>query len=285
MHKHAFNKPLPHYDPENKRLVYIGREATPDMWHNRWQITDENIQTKLAVHSDSRVPRITARYLRPQDGIILEGGCGFGGKVKSLSQAGYRVVGVDFDAQTVSCLNRNAPELDIRLGDVRQLPIADASVAGYWSLGVIEHFYDGFDEIAREMSRVIKPGGYLFLSHPYMSPLRRIKARLGRYPIYNGREKPENFYQFALNHRAVIQALAPFGFKCCLFKWGPGLPGFNKEIFSPLAVAISGYNGKSRLIKGARYILNKTFAPFTSHGCLMVFRLSQNTTQRPGGKK
>ena len=43
----------------------------------------------------------------------------------------------------------------------------------------IEHFIDGYDAILSEMYRVIKEGGYLFLTVPSMSIIRKVKAALG----------------------------------------------------------------------------------------------------------
>lgn len=272
MKEDTAQKKMRYYDPKDRKLIYIGSEATPEMWHDRWQLHEHNLKVKLA-KKDKRVIKITSRYLRPQDGVVLEGGCGYGRKVNSLTRAGYKVIGVDFDPQTVSFLNMNAPNLDIRLGDVRNLPLEDSSVAGYWSLGVIEHFYDGFVDIAQEMLRVIKPGGYLFLTHPYMSPLRKAKARLNLYPPFSGQEKPKDFYQFALDHRSVDAYFQSLGFNLCLFKMRAGLQGFNEEIpFGPMH-AIASYRGNSKVVKGVIYLLNKTFTPFASHSCLMVFRL------------
>lgn len=272
MNKDTVHKKFRYYDPKEKKLIYIGSEATPEMWHDRWQLNRKNLKVKLE-KKNKRVIKITSRYLRTEDGIILEGGCGYGGKVSSLTRAGYKVIGIDFDLQTVSFLNKNAPNIDIRSGDVRNLPIADSSVVGYWSSGVIEHFYNGFDDIAKEMSRVIKPGGYLFLTYPYMSPLRRAKARLNLYPLFKSQEKPKGFYQFALAHRSVVACFKSLGFKLCLFKIGTGLQGFNEEIpFIPMR-AIAGYQGNSKVVTGVRYLLNKIFTPFASHSCLMVFRV------------
>ena len=48
--------------------------------------------------------------------------------------------------------------------DLDDLPVEDESVDGYWSLGVIEHFYDGYGEILSEMHRVIKRDGFFDIS-------------------------------------------------------------------------------------------------------------------------
>jgi len=63
---------------------------------------------------------------------------------------------------------------------------------------VIEHFWEGYNEILKEAKRVLKPKGYLFLTFPYMSPLRKFRANLGLYRIldFNNKSKNDDFYQF-----------------------------------------------------------------------------------------
>jgi len=95
-----------YYDPQNNRIIYIRHNSTPDMWHYRWHLDDKSLTKYLTKHNINIV-KLTYRFLKPQDGTILEGGCGYGGKVNSLMQAGYQVIGVDFDNKTVSFLNKN----------------------------------------------------------------------------------------------------------------------------------------------------------------------------------
>lgn len=95
--------------------------------------------------------------------------------------------------------------------DVRKLDFLYNYFAGYWSIGVIEHLSSGYDDIAKEMSRVIKPGGYLFLSFPYMSYLRRLKSKSRMYIEFLN-QTHHNFYQFALNAIPVIHYFERLGF-------------------------------------------------------------------------
>ena len=104
--------------------------------------------------------RITARYL-PPGSRVLEGGCGRANKVKALADAGFAAVGVDYAAESVELARQVYPGLDIQVGDVRMLPFPDGAFDGYWSIGVIEHFWAGYDDILREARRVLKPGGVL----------------------------------------------------------------------------------------------------------------------------
>ncbi|MFW5798540.1 MAG: class I SAM-dependent methyltransferase [Planctomycetota bacterium] len=102
--------------------------------------------------------------------------------------------------------------MTIRHGDVRALPFDDGSFDGYWSLGVIEHFQQGYLDILAEARRVLRPGGILFLAAPSMSPLRRLKAKLNLYPRLEAPPDDEAFYQFALHPAAVISDCRKIGF-------------------------------------------------------------------------
>ncbi|HEU5114898.1 MAG TPA: glycosyltransferase [Candidatus Paceibacterota bacterium] len=60
------------------------------------------------------------------------------------------------------------PEVDI-VSDATKLPFKDGSVDAAVSESVFEHVPDAH-EIAREMVRVVKPGGYIYVSAPFIHP-------------------------------------------------------------------------------------------------------------------
>ena len=104
---------------------------------------------------------------------------------------------------------------------------------GYISVGVIEHFWDGYDEIILEMSRTVRQGGYIFVSFPYMSPLRRFKNKLRLYQRdnSNGVNLDKNtFYQFALNPKTVIKKFKENNFVLIETYSFDGIKGFKDEI-------------------------------------------------------
>lgn len=263
-----------YYDAVNRRLVYIGQAASPESWDELWDPDEATIRAALQPSIGVRwLLRITAKYLQPRDGTVLEGGCGMGNYVAALHRAGYRTIGIDFAPRTVAMLNRVAPELDIRHGDVRKLPMEDESISGYWSIGVIEHFFAGYQELAREMARVIKPGGYLFLSFPFMSPLRRAKARLGRYPGFTDAREPLGFYQFALDATRVAAAFGDFGFRARAVRSLSGLKGCKDEL-GPVKMPLQklyNYPGRSIVLRGLRWALDPVLARCgCGHVCVLV---------------
>lgn len=203
------------YDSDKNRLVYIGEKATPATWDKRWGEEDleELFFPSRSCMENKTILDITGKYL-PTGARILEGGCGLGDKVYFLKQSGYEVTGVDSASKTVERIREFMPDLDVRYDDLYQLDFTDCFFDGYWSLGVIEHFYGGYARIAREMFRIIKPGGYLFLAVPAMSRIRRIKASIGLYSRFNEDEIDiSNFYQFAYSKEEVQRNFCEFGFQ------------------------------------------------------------------------
>jgi len=209
-----------------------------------------------------------------QNGRILEGGCGMGGNVYCLHYHGYSAYGVDFAENTVRKTNRYFPELNITKGDVRNLKFKDEFFNGYWSSGVIEHFFEGYEDILREMKRVVKKGGYVFLTFPYMSPLRRLKARYGFYKdLKEDNCNLEDFYQFVLDYKMIKNDFERHGLILRYMKPNDGLKGLKDEVsvLKSVLQTLYEYKGGNRFILVFKYLLNNSLVYFTGHRMLLVF--------------
>ncbi len=265
-----------YYDDKNKKLIYFGKKATSDFWDDHWgkKITKEKI---VEEKEDVFILRTLLKYIPSKKGRILEGGCGIGSKVYCMHAHGYRVIGVDFARKTIEQVKKIIPKLDLRIDNVRDLSFSDDFFISYWSIGVIEHFWDGYGVILKEMKRVLVNNGYVFIDFPYMSPLRNLKSRLGLYKEYS--KEIEFFYQFALDKKKVIEDFEELGFK--LLKKQPlgGIKGLKDEIFlfkrflKPLLQKLYDYHGNNFLIVGLKYILEKILPTLgTGHKIFLVFR-------------
>ena len=259
------------YDKKNDRIVFYNKKANVQFWEEHWRENiGSNQSQKIADYKNNRfILKIVKNYLDDKNSWILEGGCGIGGYVYCLQHAGYNVVGIDNAEKTVKAVKECYPDLNIQRQDVRKTSFEDNYFSIYFSFGVIEHFYKGYDEILSEAVRIIKPGGYLIISFPQLSILRRIKAELGLY----ARDKPvdkEHFYQFALNPEKVIKGIEQYGFQLVKKSQYDGIKGFKDEvaIFRPFLQAI--YDGK--ILQILRRIIDIILKGLSSHMALLVMQ-------------
>lgn len=203
----------------------------------------------------------------------MEGGCGLSQMVYSLVRAGYDVEGVDYAPNVVEAVNQHWPHLKVSQGDVRNIASADGFFDGYWSFGVIEHFPDGYEDIAREMGRILRPGGYLFISFPCFNGYRKRKARSGLYPILPIFDyKMADFYQFALdpvNVRAHFEAL---GFELVEQRGTNSLLGLAEDSKVASLVQSSLRRLHERLETVANSVLDLVIGDYAGHSALLIFR-------------
>ena len=262
------------YDKKNKRLLFLLEKATPEFWDKWWRKGIELNKELLSV-KNTWASRIVEEYVKPSEGVILEGGCGRAEQVAALSNSGYKVIGIDFAKNTVKGINELFPELDIRLADIRNIPFDNDFFVGYLSLGVIEHFWEGYDNILNEMYRVIEPGGYLFLAFPYMSSLRKIKAFFCKYDFYEDDLMPENFYQFALDHKKVVRKIEKKGFRLVKIRPFDYESGVKQEFSQRVKKVLnrlfkySGRNIFKRIFRKISFLMLKNLA---NHTIMLVFQ-------------
>jgi SAM-dependent methyltransferase len=106
---------------------------------------------------------------------VLDAGCGVGRHLLPLLQAGFRVWGADCDAEVLRLLKANlakstVPAIAANLvqADLNRLPFAAGGFDLAVSVNVINHGDAAtFRDYCRELARVLKAGGHLFI---YTSP-------------------------------------------------------------------------------------------------------------------
>ncbi|MCI5210274.1 MAG: class I SAM-dependent methyltransferase [Candidatus Electrothrix sp. ATG2] len=261
---------------DRRTIAFFQQKATPDFWDAHWETGNLKAQISSCRSDSYFVPAV--QQTLPLNSLVLEGGCGKGLIVHALNYQGYQAIGLDFAASTVSRVKKAVPNLNMITGDVFSLPLRDQSIDGYISGGVIEHFSDGCLPILQEMSRVIRENGYLYISFPYMSPLRRVKGFMRMYPVrdsdYLERRKNE-FYQFALRHDVVIGELEKLGFSLQEISAFDGIKGFKDEVAWARPFLQKVYDGKVLTGKFTRHIrgyLDSVFKLFAAHCIFLVFQ-------------
>lgn len=259
------------YLPDRQALAFYREKATAEFWDKHWSAAD--LQTILQNSKDDGLFIPAAKRHLPKESVVLEGGCGTGHLVHALKYQGYKAIGVDFAAETIKNIKEAVPELDVRLGDVRAMEMPDSSLDGYISVGVIEHFWAGYIPIIKEMHRTLRIGGFLFVSFPYLSPLRKLKVFLRMYPFRESKlldDQQEQFYQFALTERIVCSDLQALGFALKERLTYDGIKGFKDEVafLKPRLQEI--YDGKRG--RKWRHLLDALLKPFASHCVLLVLQ-------------
>jgi SAM-dependent methyltransferase len=131
---------------------------------------------------------------------VLEAGCGEGYGADLIADVARRVIGLDYDEATVAHVQARYPRVDMRHGNLAELPLADGSVDVVVNFQVIEHLWDQAQFVA-ECARVLKPSGVLLMSTP------------NRITFSPGRDTPINpFHTRELNAAELTELLESAGF-------------------------------------------------------------------------
>jgi SAM-dependent methyltransferase len=259
--------------PEAGKLVFLKEKATPEFWDRQWQT--EDWEKKITRSRNSRYwHSILKKYLPNKKSRILEGGCGYGHLVDAMHYWGYDAIGIDFAPQTVAKIKEVMPNLHVRCGNVKALVFEDNYFDGYWSLGVIEHFREGYDDVLMEMKRVLKVGGYAFVTFPCISRWDWLKIFFSRYKRFTGPDMPDNFYQFGLNVGTVRKNFEHAGFQCVCARRRSGWEGLERVLPASKRVhlALLKMSEKNQIIKLFTEGMDFLMAPLCGHSVLLVMR-------------
>jgi len=195
------------YGPYSREFV----EAVADLYGEEW-VQDQIARTEDPTYLSERLERLISAAVDVRGLAVLDYGCGPGASSVVIGRMGGCVTGIDPDARSIRAAELRARDLGMtdllrfqHVPDTRRLPFADESFDVVLCNGTIEHIrIPERRECVREMFRVLKVGGCLFIcnspnrwwpvdSHtthlplvPYM-PLRLAR----RYAILLRRAKPE----------------------------------------------------------------------------------------------
>lgn len=144
------------------------------------------------------VDRLADRFA---DAEVLEAGCGEGYGADLIADVARRVIGLDYDEYAVAHVRARYPRVDMRHGNLAELPLPDESVDIVVNFQVIEHLWDQGQFVA-ECRRVLRPGGLLLMSTP------------NRITFSPGRDTPVNpFHTRELDAAELTELLTDAGLR------------------------------------------------------------------------
>ena len=220
-----------HYLPNTAQLAMFKEKASAEYWDKHWSSFE--FKKTLQNTWSSIFSEVVHKYL-VKGSKILEAGSGAGNVLGALKNNGYQVTGIDIAGETLARLKEIDNSLSLARTDVHSLPFVDQSFDGVISGGVIEHFWDGFEQPLSEAARVLRKGGFLFLTFPYRSPLRRLKLFFNCYSSLREEREVErvrsNFYQYFLKREEVLSFTRELGFKTVEVRALDGIKGFKDEV-------------------------------------------------------
>jgi SAM-dependent methyltransferase len=172
---------------EQAVLALTGERTIPGLdAENYWFRRHEVVYQRLA-------PRCANRD-------VLEAGCGEGYGADLIAGVAKRVIGVDYDESAVTHVGLRYPRVQVRHGNLADLPLPEESVDVVVNFQVIEHLWDQA-QFVTECARVLRPGGQLMVSTP------------NRITFSPGRDTPVNpFHTRELNAAELTELLVDAGF-------------------------------------------------------------------------
>jgi SAM-dependent methyltransferase len=185
-----------------------------EFWSQCWDSVEKLPKADLV--ADREEYKIIASFLQqlPSRSKILDGGCGLGEWTIFLGDRGYDVVGLDISQSTITRLQELFRDRQFVCGDIRQTNFDNDTFDAYFSWGTFEHFENGLGDCIQEAYRILKPGGFLFISVPYQNwrhILRDSRALYfwdETYDREKGYVKARRFYQWRLTMPELERELA-----------------------------------------------------------------------------
>lgn len=184
--------------------------TTPESWSDNFRAqlhAGDGRLNALRMRFDPRWREIRARV--PAGGRVLDAGSGTGTWVRFLRDHGYRAVGLDYSRELIDHLRARDAGIEWVHGPIQAIPLPDASVDAIISWGVIEHDLAGPEAALREFLRVLKPGGWAFLT----VPLDTVQHRRASERLFGRRREGREFFQYYFTESEFEERVRGAGFE------------------------------------------------------------------------
>lgn len=187
-----------------------GTASRPEFWPDYWRSVNKELDSKYLPEYGVLLRRLTP------GASVLDIGCGRGVVVRDLLRKGYQARGIDFDGESIFDSVAHAGHFPSEVGDLNHLPYQDESFDAVLLAGTVEHVYIGPESGFAEAFRVLRPGGHMVLTIPYINLVRKLVL-----PFYLARDwwfsffpkaRKEKFFEYVFTKSEVVGMLSNAGF-------------------------------------------------------------------------
>lgn len=213
---------------------------------------------------------------------ILEAGCGNSRVVIWLTEKGFQnVSGIELNSDIVKEVKHYYPNVDIRSGDIMNLPSDLKNNDVTLSYGVVEHFRDGLQRPLKQMLSDLAKDGKAVITVPFFNLHRRWKLFKSAktwdkkmYPFYPFMREG-SFFEYRLTKKEFIKECQKAGFiieKCIPvgMEWGALEVLNRKNKIGRLMWTEDRLNFKYTFIGKLLFNLLKLFPFYCAHMILIV---------------
>jgi ubiquinone/menaquinone biosynthesis C-methylase UbiE len=171
--------------------------------YREWAATYDSLPNPLISVEEPLVHHLIDQIPR---GRVLDAASGTGRHARYLHSRGHDVVAMDTTPEMLDKLRAEVPEVECREGDLENLPFPDQSFDAVICALALTHL-ETLDRAIAEMTRVIRPGGFVILSDFHPMP-----GFLGGGGFFqNSRGQFANVRSFVHFHSEYIAAFAANG--------------------------------------------------------------------------
>lgn len=205
--------------------------ALYDELGERWYTATDNPVALLRAESRLRTSWVVSElqaHFGERPLAILDVACGGGFLANPLAEAGHGVTGIDLSRDSLEVAQRHDPTHSVTYlpMDARRLTFPDGQFDVVCMMDFLEHLSER-DEVIREASRVLRPGGWFFFHTFNRTPISRLIAIKGvawfvkntpdNMHVYELFLKPSELNELCARHRLVIEEIT--GVRPRVFTW------------------------------------------------------------------
>jgi ubiquinone/menaquinone biosynthesis C-methylase UbiE len=138
-----------------------------------------------------------------KNSLLIDYGCGYGRTLNELSSFGYKnLIGFDYSSKMIERGKKEYPDLDLRVSKDNKIDCPSNSVDIVFLFAVLTCIIDNETqkELIKEIKRVLKPNGFIYINDFLINYDSRNKKRYGKYA-----DKYNNYGVFELSEGAVLR--------------------------------------------------------------------------------